>query len=480
MKKRTCARVSGAFLLSIGSITLILCCLTTRSRAFFSHKTEDFDAVSDSQALRCGQPNDGKVHVPPDWGSFVPPAKGQSYVDPVFGCQVKRITDGSKDETLSDGKHPSFMHFYSTLSPVNASDNLLLISSNTGAWHIRDSNGNVVVAADKMPAMNNGHPVWDASDGSVFYYALGKALHEGRISGNSIKGKALYSFKEYRGIGSPDAADLSQDGDHIALVGQNANGTVDIFVWSLSKQVKTSAYTTTCKINEWDVTQTTQPACIHKLQLAANNLLLITFAKEGTDSEQGARLWDGSKLVHLQDYTNHVDTGYDLKGNPVFIEVGRTSTLAGLTNPCPSGWGLDVRQLSGISSATCLIDKLPDWHVSYRGGPGQPWAAISFFDKRNPGPELFGNSSGFQAPSHDNWHLFEDEILLAQIDGGAIYRLAHARTRSAENYGAEPHAAISRDGKYVVFSSNMAYPNGCPRSMHAASECTDVYLIKVR
>src|SRR5437899_6800004 len=194
-----------------------------------------------------------------------------------------------------------------------------------------------------MPAMNNGHPVWDAYDGSVFYYALGEALHAGRISGNSIKAKALYTFKGYRGIGSPDAADLSQDGDHIALVGQNANGTVDIFVWSLSKQVKTSAYTTTCKINEWDVTQTTQPACIHKLQLAANNLLLITFAKEGTDSEQGARLWDGSKLVHLQDYTNHVDTGYDLKGNPVFIEVGRASTLAGLTNPCPSGWRLDAR-----------------------------------------------------------------------------------------------------------------------------------------
>src|SRR5437660_2945314 len=176
MKKRTCTRVSGAFLLSIGSITLILCCLTTRSRAFSSDNAADFDRASDPQAPLCGQPNDGKVHVPPDWGPFVPPAKGQSYVDPVFGCQVKRLTDGSKDETLSDGKHPSFMHFYSTLSPMNASDNLLLISSNTGAWHIRDTTGHVVVAADKMPAMNNGHPVWDPYAGSISYYALGAAL----------------------------------------------------------------------------------------------------------------------------------------------------------------------------------------------------------------------------------------------------------------------------------------------------------------
>lgn len=480
MKNGTSVRVSGALLFFIFIALVTSCLRTTWSRAFSSHKKADnADMASDAQAPLCGQPSDGKVHLPPDWTSFVPPAKGQSYVDPVFGCPVKRLTDSGKEETLPDGKHPSFMHYYSTLSPMNASDTMLMISSDTGAWRVKDTNGNFVVAADKMPAMNNGHPVWDASDGSVFYYALGKALHEGRIKGNSIKNRSLYTFKEYQGIGSPDAADLSQDGDHIALVGQKSNGTLDVFVWSLSKQVKTSVYTTICKVNEWDVTQTPQPACIHKLVLTPNNLLVIAFAKDGTDSEQGHRLWDGSKLTHLQDFTNHLDTGYDLKGNPVFIEVGRTSTLAGLSNPCPSGWGLDVRQLNGVSSASCLLDKLPGWHVSYRGGPSQPWAAISFFDKRNPGPELFRSSRGFQEPSPDNWELYEDEILLARIDGGAIYRLAHARSRSAENYGAEPHAAISRDGKYVIFSSNMAYPNGCPGSMHVANECTDVYLIKM-
>jgi hypothetical protein len=436
------------------------------------------DGPSETQAPLCGKPNDGKIYLPPDWNSFVPPPKGGSYLDPVFGCPVKRLTDSSVGETLTDGTRLSFSHAYSTLSPINANDTMVLIDSDNGALRVIDTNGNVVVPSNKMPAMNNGHAVWNGSDGNSFYYTLGKILYKGTISKSSIKSTALHTFKEYAGIVSPDHADLSQDGDHIALVGQNGNDTMDVFVWSLAKQTKSSVYTTACKVNEWGVTQSPQPGCIHKVLLTANNLLLIAFAKDGTDPEQGARLWDGSRLVHLQDYTNHVDTGYDLKGNAIFIGVGRESSLMGLRNPCPSGWGLDVRQLNDVSSAVCLLDKQPPWHVSYRGGASQPWAAISYFDDRRRGPELFNNNKEFQTPSPNNWQLFEDEIILARIDGGSIYRLAHARSRSAVGYWAQPHAAISRDGRYVVFTSNMAYPNGCPAKMHG-DVCSDVYLIKV-
>jgi hypothetical protein len=427
----------------------------------------------------CGLPDDRQVHRPPNWISFVPPAKGKSYIDPVFGCTVTRLTDSSKDGSLSDGTHPGFMHYYSTFSPVNAGDTMLLITSTDGSWQVVDGNGTVVVPVDRMPAMNNGHPVWDAADGSVFYYTLAKSVHKARIVGHLVKTEVLHTFEEYRGIVSPDAADLSQDGDHIALVGQNSNDTMDVFVWSLTRQTKTSVYTTTCKIHEWAVTQSPQPGCIHKLQLTPDNLLVIAFVNDGAGPEQGARLWDGHNLLHLQDRTNHLDTGYDLKGDPIFIESGNTSNTPGITNTCPSGWGLDVRNLNEVSSSACLLDKQPSWHVSYRGSALQPWATLSFFDDRKAGPELFNSNPGFQAPSASNWQLYEDEIILARVDSGAIYRLAHARSRSSESYWATPRAAISRDGKYVVFTSNMAYPNGCPARTHPADECLDVYLIKV-
>jgi len=426
----------------------------------------------------CGQSDDKQIRIPPDWTTFKPPAVGQAYVDPVFGCTVKRLTDGGR-EMLADGTHPSFMNFYSTVSPMNAAGALVFITSNNGDWHVRDNNGNVVVPAKKMPTMNNGHPVWDAREGDDFYYALGKILYQGAIKGNSVRSTALHTFKEYRGVVTPDAADLSQDGDHLALMGQNPDNTMDVFVWSLSKQTKTSVYTTTCKL-DGNITETSQPGCVHKLLLTANNLLSIGFAQNGTGTEQGVRLWDGSTLVHLQDsMTSHYDHGYDMSGNPVIAGRDNPSSLEGFTNPCPSKWGLDIRQQNSLS-ATCLLDNQPSWHISYRGSASQPWAAISFFDDRKPGPELFNDNKQFEAPSSKNWQLYEDEIMLVRIDGTAVYRLAHARSRSAESYWAQPHAVISRDGRYVVFTSNMSYPNGCPTHMHVPNECSDVYVIKVK
>jgi hypothetical protein len=436
--------------------------------------------LTGAAAPACGELDDGKIHVPPDWTTFEPPAVGHSYADPAFGCSVMRLTDGAQEETTSDGKHLSFMNYYSTLSAVNAGDSMVLITSDDGGWRIKSVDGKLVVASDKMPTMNSGHPVWDASNGEVFYYTHGNALYRGSIEGGSVKGTAIYTFSEYRGIVSPDAADLSQDGDHIALVGQNPSNTMDVFVWSLSEEKKTSVYTTSCQVNQWGVTQTPQPGCVHKLLLTPDNRLATDFTDDGTGVEQGLRLWDGSRLIHLQDSTNHIDTGYDASGKPVFIDMGRSSTLAGEDNPCSSGWGLDVRELNDLSAATCLLDKQPSWHVSYRGSPAQPWAALSFFDDGKSGPELFNGNAAFEKPTFDNWVLYQDEIMLVRIDRGSVYRLAHARSRSAEGYWNQPHAAISRDGKYVVFTSNMAHPNGCPAGMHVPGQCTDVYLIRVR
>jgi hypothetical protein len=424
----------------------------------------------------CGKVNDKSVYVPPNWGDFTPPPVGQSYVDPVFGCTVKRLTDGSQ-ESLWNGEHLGLMNYYSTFSAISANGTLVFVIGSDGGWSIRDTNGGVAVSTANMPRMS-GHPVWDASDGNSFYYASNIALYKGTVSGGSVSRTGVHTFDEYSSITSPDSADLSQDGDHIALVGQNSNGTMDVFVWSFNQQGKTSQYKTTCTGN---VAGASQPGCLHKLQFSANNLLTIQFSAEGHGAEQGVRLWDGTSLVHMQDEnTNHYDTGYDLTGNPIFAAVNNSVTLPGISNPCPGGWGLDVRQLTNLSSATCLLDNEPYWHISYRGSSSQPWIALSFFDSRTPGPEFFSSNSNYRAISASNWQLYEDEIVLAKVDGTQVYRVAHARSRSMESYWAQPHAAISRDGKYIVFSSNMAHPNGCPANMHVPGDCSDVYMITVQ
>jgi hypothetical protein len=158
------------------------------------HQIHGSDAKLAIQAPICGRPDDGQVHVPPDWTSFVPPATGKSYVDPVFGCLIRRLTNSGSDETLPDGTHPGFMVYYSTFSPINASDTMVLIASSDGAWRVKSTDGSVVLPPGKMPAMNNGHPVWDASHGDIFYYTLGNSLYKAQIRRGSVGKTVLHTF----------------------------------------------------------------------------------------------------------------------------------------------------------------------------------------------------------------------------------------------------------------------------------------------
>ena len=291
-----------------------------------------------------------------------------------------------------------------------------------------------------------------------------------------------------------DASDVSQDGEHVVLVAGAGTGTVneDVFDYDFVTNTKGSIYTTTCT----GIVNSDNNECLHKTLQTADNNVLISFAGEDDSdcptssegAEQGYRLWESGSLTAVQDCTNHVDTGYDLSGNSIFVEQGGPYYLPGETNPCTSGWGLDVRRLIDLTAATCLIDideygSLEQWHVSYRGSTSQPWVALSFFDNRTSTPEWFSTSANYSNPS-SNWLQYEDEILLVRIDAAnnssKIYRLARAYSRSNENYWAQPRAAISRDGKYVIFDSNMAHPGGCPSGVYDANDCSDVYIIKVQ
>lgn len=438
-------------------------------------------ALSANAQTRCGLLNDTAVRLPSAWETFAPPAVGQSYVDPVFGCTVIRITNAAIDETLWDGSHPSFMNHYSTWSALNANDTLILVVSNDGWWRVRRIDGSVAVTVAAMPLMNNGHPVWDATDPAVFYYTSGNTLFKGTIALGIVVSAPVRVFTEYSGVVSPDAADLSQDGSSIILVGKNSNNTMDVFVWKLTTLTKTSTYRTVCTIST-TIVNTNQPGCLHKLQFAANNLLTIQFASDGSGNEQGVRLWSGGALVKIQNSTSHYDTGYDLAGNSTIIGAVGPNSLPGAVDPCVDQWQFlgSYKVASPLGQgAICLLDHLPSWHVSYRGGAAQPYAAVSFFDSRTTGPERFNNHPSYQAPSVTNWSLYEDEIVLAKVDGTAVYRLAHARSRSIESYSAQPHATISRSGRFAVFTSNMAWPNGCPPGMHVSNDCTDVYVVNL-
>src|SRR5690348_13785871 len=102
-------------------------------------------------APACGMSGDSSNHVPTDWGTFVPPAKGLSYVDPTFGCTVTRITDSSKDIWTGSFYLP-ITHGYSTVSPFNANDSYLMLTDGFGRRYVTDLQGNTLVPISSIPS----------------------------------------------------------------------------------------------------------------------------------------------------------------------------------------------------------------------------------------------------------------------------------------------------------------------------------------
>ena len=458
-------------------------------------------SVSGAGGPVCGQPDDGLAHLPPTYTTFTSPARGQSYVDPVFGCTVTRLTDVSNERPTGTGKFLGIHHYYSTVSPMNADDTMILLGDSWGNWFIVDPVGNPITAAGSWPnpVPFGSQPVWDRTQVNVLYYTSGNSVYQATVNktAGTITTTTLFTFFEYDNVVMMDEPDLSEDGDHLALVGHNANNTLDVFSWSISQHTKLNPYTTSTSCTA-AAPLGNQPGCLHKLQLTPTNGLYITFNASGSASgtESGGEVWDGTALRCVQfDSTgncgsNHADTGYDLSGNPILIEA-----RDGLADSCPNRGGSDIVNIANLSLLTrsCVVDiNWASTHTSYRGSSSQPWVAISFFDTRTPGPEFFNNDARFVAPtttqtvttSGTSWYHFEDEILLVRVDANnnarSVYRLAQARARSMENFWATARASISRDGKYVIFGSNMAFPNGCRATMTDPTDCADVYLIKVQ
>jgi hypothetical protein len=431
----------------------------------------------------CGISGDSSNHIPTDWNTFTPPGKGQSYVDPTFGCTVTRITDASKDVWTGSFYLPLIMG-YATVSPFNADDTRLLLVDGWQRYFITDLIGNIVVPEGNMPVMNQTWIMWDAANPSVFYYTLGNSMMKGTISGSTVSASTIHQFTEYPAINFMAETDVSEDGAHVVIISGDTSGSSpeNIFDYNFATNTKGPVYTTSC-VGSVGLLENN---CLHKLIQTADHNVIIQFSADGTGPENGNRLWAGAyPLPHLQDTTDHLDSGYDLNGNVVFLEVGNSYILSGESNPCPSGWGLDVRQVYNPSSAVCLFDNPPAYHVGYRGSAQQPWAGVSFFDGRSSSPEWFDNNASYTGPTSSTWLVYEDEIIVARVDANnsasQIYRVARAYSRSDEDFYAQPHAAISHDGRYLAFNSNMAYAHsGCPANFQTTGGCTDVYVVKVR
>ena len=401
----------------------------------------------------CGIADDGLAHPPPRFNDFTPPKRGEGYADPQYGCLVVRLTDAKSQFKLA------VHHEYSTISAVNQDDSRVMLITEWGQGTIVDMAGNVIVGPHDFPAINTGNVPWAIHPSDGFYYTNGNKLFLGVISGHAVKSAILHIFAGYPTVAVPDQEDLSDDGDHLWLVGGEEAFLYTISTGSAGPGVSVGKKDAACG---W-----------HKIQITPSNKMLITWSCNGAAAGRGQETYntDGTLYWHMFDNSLHTDVGRDLSGREVAIVDRIPDTYK---DACPSGGGADVIELDPPHSVACLVDL--NWapsHISYRDS-SQGWVAISLFDQGTC-PDYSCFAPQHLAPNWSSaWKHFYEEVVLVKIDGSAVVRLAHHRSRSAEYYWAQSRATISRDGRYVIFDSNMDLQNT------GLNNYSDVYMIKVR
>ena len=400
----------------------------------------------------CGQRDDGLIHIPPDYNTFIPPPKGRSYADPKYGCTVLRLTDAPAE--LNVAVH----HQYSTINAMNNNDARVMLITESGEGVVVDTAGNIVVGPHDFPGINSPNVPWARNSPDVFYYTNGNTLYQGTISGNTVNSKPLHTFPTYSSLIIPDQEDLSEDGDHLWLVGDTQ---AFLYTFSIDTMGPTVSVATKDLGCGW-----------HKIQVTPSNKMLVTWACDGAADGQGQEIYDaaGTLFWHMFNSSVHTDLGRDLSGHEIAI-VGRIPDT--YKDACPRGGGVDIIRVDSPHTVSCLVDvDFAATHISYRDSP-QGWVLVSFFDQGTcPDYSCFPQhlASNWQSL----WRRFYEELILVKIDGSVVIRLAHHRSRSAEYYWAQSRAAISRDGRYAVFDSNMNIGST------GLNNYTDVYLITIQ
>src|SRR5882724_1651787 len=285
--------------------------------------------------------SDAGVYPPVNESIFLPPAVGQSYVDPAFGATVMRISDTLRTPNAADtGSLRFIVQEYSTMSPFNR-DNSRILIQHQSYFALYDGTGHYLKDLP-MEILAPSEPRWSRRDSNTVYY------HP--ISSNQLKrydtatdARALVrTFAEYSAISGLGESDLSEDGDHLVLVGDHR----EVFVYEISTDTK------------GPVLDTTGRGDFDNVYITPDNNVLVSWYADGGGRFQGVELYDRNMRFLRQAATTlaHMDVTRDVNGDEVLV-------LANAADPQPVCLNGVVRVRLADGSQTCLISL--DWSLSF-------------------------------------------------------------------------------------------------------------------
>jgi hypothetical protein len=383
---------------------------------------------------------DREVRPPVSYFTLVPPARGQSYLDPAFGTAIRRISDARNQPNAADTGNLGFIvNEYSTMSPFNQDDSrLLLVHQSYFALYDGEGRYEKDLPFDITAA---SEARWSRRDPNLLYYVSANSLMSYDVA-TGIR-TVVHTFTEYAKIDGRGESDICFDGDHFVLVGDYR----EIFVYELSTNTKGPA-----------LDATGHP--FDSVYIAPGDQVIVSWNDTGSGRYAGMELFDRSMsfLRQLATVNGHKDVSLDTDGQPILLWLNAADPQAPAN--CQNGV---VKIRLADAQQTCLLSL--GWgvsgHVSASDGGG--WFFVSTYAPSDPKPIL------------GEWRLYTDEVLQIRTDGSEVRRLAHHRSRPFNPYWYTPRASVSRDGRRLVYSSN----GGLPAILGYGPAYSDVYLVDV-
>jgi hypothetical protein len=424
----------------------------------------------------------GKSPVP--YSALAKPAKGQTVTDPDFGTKITRITDAQTDWGATVA-----VPVYPTIQAWNADESLLFIyvTSPFKGWGLFDGKTYAFKKWLDINPPDVEQVYWSTTDPALLYYidnntnyyaltqlnvstGIKTVLHN--FSADLTAGGVLHSCANSSAKigGGEDPFFMSYANDLIGLgcyLGKNGTGGSAAF-GAFSYRISTNTIGALLTV-EADVPQ-------------------------ALPSGTGTYFYDNTSSVSVLDAaTNTVKRtiAFDGSNHSDMLKSGNGDDLvAGCQFDGPSGSGtLMVANLSKGGSVKTIIGEA-------KGDPYPPTGTlVSGKSWQNPGwvavaitgcpSGTNGNCNGYNPSAAANPQTYLDqEILVANVDSGTVYRAAHHRTTgnysnaSNSNYWAQPNLVLSPSGTRILFASDWGAAN--PKSVTVNGNApVDVYVLEL-
>jgi hypothetical protein len=356
---------------------------------------------------------DSSIHLIP---ALAQPGVGQSYVDPVFGSTITRLTDSAHapDNAKGSGFLNTIRPEYPTVCPWSLGFQWLILQHNS---YFGLYTGEGTYVSDLPFSISaSSEPRWSRSQPNVLYFH--KPGGNQLLSYDVARGvtSILRTFSEYSAISGGGEMDTAGMGDFLVLAGDGK----EAFVYNVAADTKSPVVPIG---PSWD-----------SLYIAPD-ASRFTITETGVINEYLTATGAALPPVPLCQSGSHMDVAA-LAGGQYLVRTNSNdrNPLAGFPN------AIELVNLAGGAETGLL---------------SLPWSLAVHVSASDAGLAAVETYAAIGA----GWDVFTNEILGISLDGSTTRRLAHHRSAVA-GYASMPLTTVRRDGAFAVFGSNWGNASG--------------------